>query len=323
VSQSVVGIGQGIKDTGNALGDIWYADFSSGKATLDWVSGKISTSEYSNILEANAATRRSTAIGFVSGAVENALSINSPVGGLGIIGQLWYIETGDTSISDVTSNLFQRKDDFLIDTFNLNEEQFNNGKAGANTYVMVSGLAISLGSSINARSSGYVSVADTPIADPYRMSYSGNAQVKMQGSTSTVGSLSTAPKPAYTLSDKEFLQKIATKAESTGARLGKGSAGTGASQGTWKHTYAQKVLERYQRMTGQKTHLLAETSYFQFEDVKRGFLGSARPDVYDPLTGTIYDYKFVKNPGKGLPSAQMEKNIANVPGVINQVEVNP
>jgi len=185
VSQSVVGIGQSIKDTGNALGDIWYADFSSGKATLDWVSGKISTSEYSNILEANAATRRSTAIGFVSGAVENALNINSPAGGLGIIGQLWYIETGDTSISDVTSNLFQRKDDYLVDTFNLNEEQFNNGKAGANTYVMVSGLAVSLGSSINARSSGYVSVADTPIADPYRMSYSGNAQVKMPGFTST------------------------------------------------------------------------------------------------------------------------------------------
>jgi len=182
---SVVGIGQGIKDTGNALGDIWYAAFSSGKATLDWVSGKISTSDYSNILEANAATRRSIGIGFVSGAVENTINISSPVGGLGIIGQLWYIETGDTSISDVTSNLFQRKDDFLIDTFNLNEEQFNNGKAGANTYVMVSGLAISLGSSINARSSGYVSVADTPIADPYRMSYSGNAQVQMQGFTST------------------------------------------------------------------------------------------------------------------------------------------
>jgi len=206
VSQSVVGIGQGIKDTGNALGDIWYADFSSGKATLDWVSGKISTSEYSNILEANAATRRSTAIGFVSGAVENALSINSPVGGLGIIGQLWYIETGDTSISDVTSNLFQRKDDYLVDTFNLNEEQYNNGKAGANTYVMVTGLAVSLGSSINARSSGSVSVADTPIADPYRMSYSGNAQVKMQGFSSTAPSNSGLISTKYTLN--EALQKL-------------------------------------------------------------------------------------------------------------------
>ena len=182
MSQSIVGIGQSIKGAGDALGDSWYADFSSGKATLDWVSGKISTSEYSNILEANTAIHRSIAIGFVSGAVENALNINSPAG---LVGQLWYIETGDTSISDVTSNLFQRKDDFLIDTFNLNEEQFNNGKAGANTYVMVCGLAVSLGSSINARSSGYVSVADTPIADPYRMSYSGNAQVQMQGFTST------------------------------------------------------------------------------------------------------------------------------------------
>jgi hypothetical protein len=211
---SVVGIGQGIKDTGNALGDIWYAAFSSGKATLDWVSGKISTSDYSNILEANAATRRSIGIGFVSGAVENTINISSPVGGLGIIGQLWYIETGDTSISDVTSNLFQRKDDYLIDTFNLNEEQFNNGKAGANTYVMVAGLAISLGSSINARSSGYVSVADTPIADPYRMSYSGNAQVQMQGFTSTSEAIAFAQnRPA------SLMRKVAGEGSSQATKL--------------------------------------------------------------------------------------------------------
>jgi hypothetical protein len=91
----------------------------------------------------------------------------------------------ELTLYGIENETLQNKDDFLIDTFNLNEEQFNNGKAGANTYVMVSGLAFSLGSSINARSSGYVSVANTPIADPYRMSYSGNAQVQMPGFTSS------------------------------------------------------------------------------------------------------------------------------------------
>jgi RHS repeat-associated protein len=131
-----------------------------------------------------------------------------------------------------------------------------------------------------------------------------------------------AEKTAASLPDLDFIQRIATKAESTGVRLGKGAAGTGPGQGTWKHDYAKRVLERYQRVTDQKTHLLAEQSWLGGSPAKYGTKGSARPDVFDPLTGTIYDYKFVKNPGQGLSTRQINKNLSNVPGVTSQFEIN-
>jgi hypothetical protein len=82
-------------------------------------------------------------------------------------------------------------------------------------------------------------------------------------------------------------------------------------------------------MTGQKGHLLAERSYKLDPltgvkgPVPYATPGSARPDVFDPLTGTIYDYKFVRNPGQGLSTRQINKNMNNVPGVTNQFEINP
>jgi hypothetical protein len=130
-------------------------------------------------------------------------------------------------------------------------------------------------------------------------------------------------KAAHTMTDYDFLQRIATKAESTGVHLGKGASGTGPLQGTWKHNYAKRVLDRYQSMTGQKIHLLTEETYLNGAVEKYGKLGSSRPDVFDPLTGTIYDYKFVKNTGNGLSSAQMNKNLRNVPGLTSQFEINP
>jgi hypothetical protein len=123
------------------------------------------------------------------------------------------------------------------------------------------------------------------------------------------------------------VQRIATKAESTGQRLGKGAAGTGPGQGTWKHNYAKRVLDRYQKLTGKKQDLRAERSYKNEggdkHEVPYGTEGSARPDVYNPTTGEIFDYKFVKHPGRGLSSRQMGKNRANVPGVTSQTEINP
>ncbi|MDX2109330.1 MAG: RHS repeat-associated core domain-containing protein [Verrucomicrobiota bacterium] len=130
-------------------------------------------------------------------------------------------------------------------------------------------------------------------------------------------------KSAASLSDLQFLQRVATKTESTGVRLGKGATGTGTAQGIWKHNYAKNVVERYQRMTGQKTHLQLEKSWVSGSPVSYGTKGSARPDVFDPLTGTIYDYKFVRNPGYGLSAAQRAKNLTNVPNVTIQLEINP
>ncbi|MDC6167877.1 hypothetical protein [Paucibacter sp. XJ19-41] len=135
---------------------------------------------------------------------------------------------------------------------------------------------------------------------------------------------SSAGRPsAGSLSDLDFVQKIATKAESTGVRLGHGAAGTGPAQGIWKHDYAKRVLERYQRMTGEKIDLLAEKSYLGGVRATYGTAGSARPDVFNPVTGQIFDYKFVKSPGRGLSSAQRAKNVANVPSVSAQYEINP
>jgi RHS repeat-associated protein len=129
--------------------------------------------------------------------------------------------------------------------------------------------------------------------------------------------------PAHTLSDEQFVQRVATKAESTGTRLGHGAAGTGPAQGTWKHTYAKRVVRRYQRMTGQKLDLETEVSYLNGAPVPNGALGSARPDVFNPQTGELFDYKFVRNPGTGLTAAQRARNLRNVPGVRRQVEINP
>jgi hypothetical protein len=54
-----------------------------------------------------------------------------------------------------------------------------------------------------------------------------------------------------------------------------------------------------------------------------GIGGSARPDVFNPRTGELFDYKFVRNPGQGLTARQRAHNTANVPGLIRQTEINP
>ena len=99
--------------------------------------------------------------------------------------------------------------------------------------------------------------------------------------------------------------------------------GTGHVAGSKKHSYADELLHRYQKMTGQRTHLETETSYLGGQKTFRGKLGSARPDVRDKNTGTIYDYKFVKNPGNGISQRQQNHNSNNVPNVTNQIEINP
>ncbi|MCB5889713.1 hypothetical protein [Mediterraneibacter faecis] len=53
---------------------------------------------------------------------------------------------------------------------------------------------------------------------------------------------------------------------------------------------------------------------------------STRLDVYDKDTNTVYDYKFVKNPGKGLSKRQVEKIKKEGPlGLSNEdiIEINP
>ncbi|MCT2278010.1 DNRLRE domain-containing protein [Micromonospora chalcea] len=116
-------------------------------------------------------------------------------------------------------------------------------------------------------------------------------------------------------SDADLIQAIATRAE---RKIG----GSGAVAGTAKHAYADKLLQRYQGIYGNRG-LVTEQSYLGGLPVPRGTAGSARPDVFDPASGIIYDYKFVLRPGRGIGRAQADNNADNVPGAWLTIEVNP
>ncbi|WP_158717313.1 hypothetical protein [Streptomyces sp. NRRL F-4474] len=113
----------------------------------------------------------------------------------------------------------------------------------------------------------------------------------------------------------DLVQSIATRAE---AKVG----GSGAVAGTKKHKYAETLLKRYQGIYGSRG-LIPEESYLNQVVVPHGTAGSARPDVYDPVAGIIYDYKFLLKPGRGIGQRQANLNATHVPGASLTIEVNP
>jgi hypothetical protein len=130
------------------------------------------------------------------------------------------------------------------------------------------------------------------------------------------------------LSNAKLVQEVANRAERWGIREGYGPAGGGPGQGTAKHNYAADLLDRVQRMelhrTGMDRGLETEGSWLAGRPAPYGTKGSARLDVWDPSSGTVYDYKFVGNPGQGLGATQVQKIMQNGPGGITSVvEVNP
>ncbi len=80
------------------------------------------------------------------------------------------------------------------------------------------------------------------------------------------------------LTNAQLIEKAAIKAE---AAVG----GSGRFAGTAKHTYATKLLERYQKVYGNRGLLLND--YFPDMGFGKGFL-----DVRDVTNGIIYDFKF-------------------------------
>jgi hypothetical protein len=80
------------------------------------------------------------------------------------------------------------------------------------------------------------------------------------------------------LTNEELVQRAAIKAE-------KAIGGTGRFAGTAKHTYANNLLQRYQKIYGNRG--LETNKFFNNGVGNRGFL-----DVIDHQTKTIYDYKF-------------------------------
>jgi hypothetical protein len=80
------------------------------------------------------------------------------------------------------------------------------------------------------------------------------------------------------LTNPQLVQKSATLAE-------RAIGGTGNVAGTLKHTYAKKLLSRYQSRFG--GNLSLGSNYFNNGIGNRGFL-----DVVNHSTKTIYDFKF-------------------------------
>ncbi len=125
-------------------------------------------------------------------------------------------------------------------------------------------------------------------------------------------------KPVQQMDNAEFVQELANRAE-------KKVAGTGNVAGIKKHVYAKRLGERAQERFGDKG-LKFEKGYKDGQPLKPNDSrkGSVRLDVYDEINQAVYDYKFVKDPGKGLTPAQERKIKAQGPEDIKKVfEVNP
>ncbi|UFH60182.1 hypothetical protein LN246_04875 [Sulfurovum mangrovi] len=171
----------------------------------------------------------------------------------------------------------------------------------------------------NYQEGGWEAVADGLAKDALITVATGGAgkvATKAYDAYKAANKTSKSTKVISELSDKEFLTEIATRAE-------KKIGDAGRVAGTKKHTYAKKLTERYQNMSGNRENLKLEQSFKDKKPTFYGDKGSARPDVFDEDAGIVYDYKFVKEPGNGISSAQQSKNLNNVPDVMDQIEINP
>jgi hypothetical protein len=135
--------------------------------------------------------------------------------------------------------------------------------------------------------------------------------------TNVAHSITPSKKPIGELTNHEFVQDIATRAE-------KKIGGSGAVSGTKKHTYAKQLGERAQRRFGDRG-LEFEKEYKGGEQLNKGDSrkGSTRLDVYDKQNKVVYDYKFVQNPGNGLKSGQIRKIQEQGPKDAKIIEINP
>ena len=117
--------------------------------------------------------------------------------------------------------------------------------------------------------------------------------------------------------NEQLVKEVAKRAE-------KKVGGSGSVAGTKKHAYAKRLLDRYQKIYGDRG-LRTEISYKKDEGiVKYGTKGSARIDVLDVKNKVAYDYKFTKRKGKGLSNKQRKKIIDYADGDVKYVrEVNP
>ena len=137
----------------------------------------------------------------------------------------------------------------------------------------------------------------------------------------------TVSKEVYDMSNAEFVQEVANisnkKVNEELTQEGKSVYGHVA--GSKKHSEAYRIASDYQEFVDDRG-LKLEQPYKDNESKTRNEKEGVRLDVYDTNDGQVYDYKFVKNPGKGLSNRQKSKIIREGPDGLtkNDIhEVNP
>ncbi len=124
----------------------------------------------------------------------------------------------------------------------------------------------------------------------------------------------TAPSSGVQRTNAQLVQDIATRSDAWAVR--KGITGTPQHVGIAEHGYAQRVLNRYQDMFGQRG-LQTEVSVINGARVPYGTAGSVRLDVLEGsvrTATTIYDYKFGTS---GLTPGRINqiRNVGGYPSV--------
>ena len=164
-------------------------------------------------------------------------------------------------------------------------------------------------SSADAASSSSAAAAAAPIQTSKSSADNGRIALEKHGK-----------KPISEMSDHEFVQSIANRAD----RI---SSEKGSVMGTRKHQHAEELAIRYQDRTGDRRHLELEQRYIRGDEWKQGdgLKGSVKPDVYDPTTGTVWDYKFGN---AQLQPSQVQRLEARMPKLdgqpvtVNQIKPN-
>ena len=137
----------------------------------------------------------------------------------------------------------------------------------------------------------------------------------------------TVSKEVYDMSNAEFVQEVANisnkKVNEELTQEGKSIYGHVA--GSKKHGEAYRIASNYQEFIEDRG-LELEQPYKDHKSQKTNIKDGTRLDVNDTNDGQVYDYKFVKNPGKGLSKRQKKKILDEGPKGLteNKIhEVNP
>ncbi|EKK03426.1 hypothetical protein RBSH_01230 [Rhodopirellula baltica SH28] len=118
-----------------------------------------------------------------------------------------------------------------------------------------------------------------------------------------------APNSVVTRTNAQLVDEIGTRSRAWAQR--KQLTGSARALGSGQHKHAKDVLERYQRMFGERG-LVAERSFIDGLEVPYGSKGSTRLDVLDTLTGDVWDYKFGVTP---MSQSQINRIFQHGPGI--------